>query len=587
MPRLFVIDDRDQTVELCHKYLGDFEYVNRCGRAIPCQVCEQERRGCRLKCAHDYLEAEGTLMELERLPDLVVLDLHFALPLERLLPENKPELPAEPSALAAYTERLRRHQGLLILQRLRARYPRLPVVMLTTTDTELGTDRPQDPLVYLCQNEVVDSRSLIAEIRRALALSHQTQEGSVFWGKSSSMAAVRRSLSVLARSPLPTLIEGETGTGKSYLAEHFIHPRSGAKGSLVVTDLSTIPPSLLPAHLFGVRKGAYTGATSDHAGVFEQAHQGTLFLDEIANLDLDLQRQLLLVLERNEVTRLGDQRPRPATTKLIAATHQNLQDLVQAGRFRADLYMRLNPATRVRLPPLRERPDDIVDLVRHDLVESLGSTNLSSLVHAFLVRHPTLESFSASDNTVLFRRPSARAAKPNAFTVFVSPSALDRLRQHRWPGNHRELRLFATNALVFTLCQQLEGPADARPAPRAPAVLTLSDELVERLLRSTSLGNASDSLRPSAASGDGVRCTVDVPSGRGFAQVSMQVERQYLERIYLAHHGDLDAMAKRLLGPKATARQVHLRLNQLGLGIKSLRQKLMRQEAQLEPEEPS
>jgi DNA-binding NtrC family response regulator len=587
MPRLFVIDDRDQTVELCHRYLGDFEYVNRCGRSIPCQVCDQERRGCRKKCAHDYLEAESTLMELERLPDLVVLDLHFALPLERLLPENKPDLPSEPRALAQYTERLRRRQGLLILQRLRQRYPRVPVVMLTTTDTELGTERPHDPLVYLCQNEVVDSRSLIAEIRRALALSHETQEGSVFWGKSASMAAVRRSLSVLARSPLPTLIEGETGTGKSYLAEHFIHPRSGAKGSLVVTDLSTIPPSLLPSHLFGVKKGAYTGATSDHAGVFEQAHQGTLFLDEIANLDLDLQRQLLLVLERNEVTRLGDQRPRPAVTKLIAATHQNLEELVQAGRFRADLYMRLNPASRVRLPPLRERPDDIVDLVRHGLLGALGSTNLASLVHAFLVRHPTLESFSAVDNTVLFRRPSARSAKPNAFTVFVSPTALDRLRQHSWPGNHRELRLFATNALVFALCQQLEMPAGAGPAARAPAVLALTDDLVERLLQSTSPGKVVTRPQASTAGGGGVRCTVDVPSGRGFAQVSMQVERQYLEQIYLQHHGDLDAIAKRLLGPKATARQVHLRLNQLGLGIKSLRQKLMRQEVQLEAEEPS
>ncbi|MBN1606834.1 MAG: sigma 54-interacting transcriptional regulator [Polyangiaceae bacterium] len=586
MPRLFVIDDRDQTVELCHRYLGDFEYVNRCGRSIPCQVCEQERRGCRKKCAHDYLEAESTLMDLERLPDLVVLDLHFALPLERLLPEDKPELPTEPRALAQYTERLRRHQGLLILERLRQRYPRLPVVMLTTTDTELGTDRPHDPLVYLCQNEVVDSRSLIAEIRRALALSHETQEGAVFWGKSSSMAAVRRSLSVLARSPLPTLIEGETGTGKSYLAEHFIHPRSGAKGSLVVTDLSTIPPSLLPSHLFGVRKGAYTGATSDHAGVFEQAHQGTLFLDEIANLDLDLQRQLLVVLERNEVTRLGDQRPRPAVTKLIAATHQNLEDLVQAGRFRADLYMRLNPASRVRLPPLRERPDDVVDLVRHGLLEALGSTSLSSLVHAFLVRHPTLESFSATANAVLFRRPSARSAKPNAFTVFVSPTALDRLRQHSWPGNHRELRLFATNALVFTLCQQLETPTDAGPAARAPAVLALTDDLVERLLQSTAPGRVADAPRPCTTSGSGFRCTVDVPSGRGFAQVSMQVERQYLEQIYLQHRGDLDAMAKRLLGPKATARQVHLRMNQLGLGIKSLRQKLVRQEVQLQREEP-
>ena len=126
------------------------------------------------------------------------------------------------------------------------------------------------------------------------------------------MAELRRQLTVLARSPLPLLIEGETGTGKSFLAKRVIHPLSGAKGPLVTTDLSTVPPALLPAHLFGARRGAFTGATEDQVGVFEQAHGGTLFLDEIANLDLDLQRQLLLVLERGTVSRLGETRARPA-----------------------------------------------------------------------------------------------------------------------------------------------------------------------------------------------------------------------------------------------------------------------------------
>ena len=165
--------------------------------------------------------------------------------------------------------------------------------MLTTTGSDLGAERPDDPLVYLCENEVVDSRSLAAEISRALALSHTAQEGPVFWGRTPAMTELRRQLEALARSPLPLLIEGETGTGKSFVAEHVIHPRSGVKGPLVVTDLSTVPPALLAAHLFGARRGAYTGAIEDHAGVFEQAHGGTLFVDEIGNLDLDLQRQLL------------------------------------------------------------------------------------------------------------------------------------------------------------------------------------------------------------------------------------------------------------------------------------------------------
>lgn len=587
MPKLFVIDDREQTIELCHRHLGEFEYVTRCRRQIPCNVCEEQQRACPLKCAHDYLEAEQTLRELERLPDLVVLDLHFARPVERLLPEDKADMPQEAKAQRAYLEGLRRRQGLLILDRLRKDYPRLPVVMLTTTDLELGEQRPRDPLVYLCQNEVVDSRSLVSEIRRALSLSHETEEGSVYWGSSSAMAAVRRSLAILARSPLPTLIEGETGTGKSYLAEHFIHPRSGVKGNLVVTDLSTIPATLLPAHLFGTKRGAYTGATADHPGVFEQAHQGTLFLDEIANLDLDLQRQLLLVLERNEVTRLGDQTSRPAATKLVAATNQNLAELVEQGRFRRDLYMRLNPATRVRLPPLRERPEDIPDLVRFSVLEALQSPAMASLVHAFLVKCPTVTSFEPAQNAVWFRRPSAKLATPNAFSVFVAPSTLKRLVEHSWLGNHRELRLLVTNLLVFTLCQLLESP-DQGPRARAPAVLSITDELVDRLLDDSSTGYRVSPTDPSSSNATSVAAigprstsvlghpvSVNIPNGLGFSGAASAVERQYLEALYLHHRGDLAAMAHQLLGPSGSPRQVHLRLNQLGLKVKMLRQRLM------------
>src|SRR6266852_5988772 len=293
---------------MVHRHLPQFETVTRCGRSIPCQVCEERDRGCTLKCAHDYREAAEALSRQAQLPDLVVLDLHFALPEDRLLPEDKSQHQGRRGL-----EELRRKQGLHILERLRRDYPTLPVVLLTTTDADF--EKPQGQLVYFCENEVVDSRTLAAEITRALDLQHASQEGPVFWGRGAAMAALRRQIGVLSRSPLPVLIEGETGTGKSYLAEHVLHPRSGAKGPLVITDLSTIPSTLLPAHLFGARRGSYTGAVEDQAGVFEQAHGGTLFLDEIANLDLELQRQLLLVLERGTVTRLGDVRQRPAAPR--------------------------------------------------------------------------------------------------------------------------------------------------------------------------------------------------------------------------------------------------------------------------------
>ena len=173
------------------------------------------------------------LARLDTLPDLVVLDLHFALPEERLLPEDKSALPAEPKARKTALEGLRRRQGLLILEQLRASYPTLPVVMLTTTGSDLGAERPADPLVYLCENEVVDSRSLAAEISRALALHHSAQEGAIFWGRAPAMAELRRQLDVLARSPLPVLVEGETGHGQE-LPGRARHPpalgRQGAAG---------------------------------------------------------------------------------------------------------------------------------------------------------------------------------------------------------------------------------------------------------------------------------------------------------------------------------------------------------------------
>jgi DNA-binding NtrC family response regulator len=564
MPRLLVIDDRDQTIEMCHRHLPQFDYVTRCGRKHPCQVCEERDKECPYKCAHDAAEAAEALRQEEALPDLVVLDLHFALPESQLLPKDKTGLDLE---------HVRRNQGLYILEQLRKDYPTLPVVLLTTTDASI--ERPQHPLVHFCENEVVDSRTLAAEISRALALQHAAQEGPVFWGRSPAMAELRRQLAVLARSPLPVLIEGETGTGKSFLAEHVLHPRSGAKGPLVITDLSTVPESLMPAHLFGSKRGSYTGAVEDHAGVFEQAHGGTLFLDEIANLDLESQRRLLLVLERGTVTRLGDSRPRPAAPKLIAATNADLAQLVREGRFRQDLYMRLNPATRLRVPPLRERREDLPDLIRFALLDALKSEQLRPLLRAYLARFPTPEDYAEENNAVHFGKPQGRAQRRDAFSVFLPQGALQRLCAHPWPGNHRELKLLATNALVFSLVQHLDGDESAADgearAQRAPAVLAISDALVDRLLgKAAPQRPAAPGPVISGASGDR-RVEIALKPGGTFAEISAEVERQYLMALFHAHGGDLSRMAAELFGPGASRRKVHLRMNQLGLRLRNLR----------------
>jgi DNA-binding NtrC family response regulator len=562
VPRLFVIDDRDQTVEMVHRHLPQFETVTRCDRSIPCQVCEERDRGCPLKCAHDYREAAEALSRQKQLPDLVVLDLHFALPEDRLLPGDKSGIDGKRGL-----EEIRRTQGLLILEKLRRDYPNLPVVLLTTTEAEF--ERPRDPLIYFCENEVVDSRTLAAEITRALELQSAAQEGPVFWGKSPGMTALRRQIGVLSRSPLPVLIEGETGTGKSFLAEQVLHPRSGAKGPLVVTDLSTIPTTLLPAHLFGTRRGSYTGSVEDQPGVFEQAHNGTLFLDEIGNLDADLQRQLLLVLERGTVTRLGDVRARPAAPRLVAATNLDLEALVREGRFRQDLYMRLNPATRLRVPPLRERREDLPDLVRFAFLEALRAEQLRPLVRAYLARFPTPDDFVEENDAVVFGKPQASRARRDAFTVFLSKVALRRLVAHPWPGNHRELKLLAVSALVHALAQHLD--AESAPRERAPAVLSIPDAVVESLL-----GNAEPrpQQRPLAAAVNelGRRVEVTLKTGHSsFADISADVERQYLVALFEAMEGDLDRMAAELFGAGASRRKVHLRMNQLGLRLRELR----------------
>jgi len=585
MPRLLVIDDRDHTIEMCHRHLGRFDYLTRCDRRVPCQVCEERDRGCPLKCAHDYREAAEVLAKCDALPDLVVLDLHFAVPEERLLPEDKSHLPSEPQARKRELAELRRKQGLFILSRLRSEYPTLPVVLLTTTDTELQQRPHSDPLVYFCENEIVDSRTLASEITRALALHHAVQEGPLFWGQSRPMAELRRALTTLARSPLPVLLEGETGTGKSYLAEHFIHPRSGQKGPLVVTDLSTVPPSLLPGHLFGSRRGSYTGAVEDHSGVFEQAHGGTLFLDEIANLDLDIQRQLLLVIERGQVTRLGDSRPRPAVVKLVAATNQDLGVLVQKGRFRSDLYMRLNPATRLWVPPLRERREDLPELIRFALLSALRDEALRPLLRSFLARFPTPEPFREEDSVVLFGKPDARLARRGAFSIFLSRRSLTRLCSHGWPGNHRELKMLVTNALVFTLVEQLDsgqpGSGELPAAGRAPALLAISEKLVDdllgQLLQAGGAAGPAPETPPRSSplhepGSSGVRLTVDVRPGPSFVKIAADVERQYMRALFVEAGGDLEQMAKKLLGPGGSARRVHLRLNQLGLRLRELRE---------------
>src|SRR5262249_1276106 len=172
---------------------------------------------------------------------------------------------------------------------------------------------------------------------------------------------MQRLLKLVARvapTDSTVLLLGESGTGKELVARSLHVLSKRAQGPFVPVNVGALPESLIESELFGYAKGAFTGATTDRPGLGEEAHQGTLFLDEIGDMPLGTQVKLLRTLENNEVRRLGENTPRLVDVRVVAATHRDLQALVADGRFRGDLYYRLN-VVQIELPPLRERPEDI------------------------------------------------------------------------------------------------------------------------------------------------------------------------------------------------------------------------------------
>jgi two-component system nitrogen regulation response regulator GlnG len=219
-------------------------------------------------------------------------------------------------------------------------------------------------------------------------------------GRAPAMQQVFRAIGRLARSSVTVLITGESGTGKELVARALHQHSPRAARTFIALNTAAIPQDLLESELFGHERGAFTGADALRRGRFEQADGGTLFLDEIGDMSMPLQTRLLRVLAEGEFYRVGGQTPIHVDVRVIAATHQNLQERVARGLFREDLYHRLN-VIRIELPPLRARPEDIPDLLGHYM--RLAAQELG--------------------------------VEPKA----LSPEALERLAAHEWPGNVREL----------------------------------------------------------------------------------------------------------------------------------------------------
>lgn len=203
-----------------------------------------------------------------------------------------------------------------------------------------------------------------SEVKKPVSTPSDNTNPSGIIGQSQAMQTVFRAIGRLAHSPITVLITGESGTGKELVASALHQHSPRAKHSFIALNMAAIPHDLIESELFGHEKGAFTGATTQRQGRFEQADGGTLFLDEIGDMPFSTQTRLLRVLANGEFYRVGGQQPVKVDVRIIAATHQNLEQLVQQGKFREDLFYRLN-VIRLPLPPLRARREDIPALASH------------------------------------------------------------------------------------------------------------------------------------------------------------------------------------------------------------------------------
>ncbi len=265
--------------------------------------------------------------------------------------------------------------GLDLLARIREQHPRLPVIIMTAhSDLESAVASYQGgAFEYLPKPFDVDEA--VSLVKRAFQHAQEQQglEAPVVLartpeiiGEAPAMQEVFRAIGRLSHSNITVLINGESGTGKELVA-HALHRHSPRAASpFIALNMAAIPKDLMESELFGHEKGAFTGAANQRRGRFEQADGGTLFLDEIGDMPADTQTRLLRVLADGEFYRVGGHTPVKVDVRIIAATHQNLENLVQAGKFREDLFHRLN-VIRIHIPRMSDRREDIPTLARHFL----------------------------------------------------------------------------------------------------------------------------------------------------------------------------------------------------------------------------
>lgn len=358
---------------------------------------------------------------------------------------------AEPPDLVVTDLSLRQDDGLTLCRRLRSLDPDLPVIVITgygSMEAAIGAIRagawdflPKPfnlPALALAVERGITHRALRREVERLRTTVRRQARTSRLEGVSPAISTLRDQVSAVATTDLAVLVRGESGTGKELVSRELHSLSRRAKAPFVAENLAAIPAALVESALFGHTRGAFTGATESRQGLFRRAEGGTLLLDEIGEMPLELQPKLLRVLEEGRVRPVGSDQEVAVNVRVLAATHQDLDALVHAGRFRADLYYRL-AVVEIEVPPLRERPGDILLLAQRFL--------------------------------------DAAHEAANQPLRGLHPEAAARLLAWRWPGNVRELKhamdraaLLARGPVITSAdlpARLHEAHPDSPPPPRA------------------------------------------------------------------------------------------------------------------------
>ncbi len=292
------------------------------------------------------------------------------------VPEALDALASETPQVIVSDIRMPNGSGLDFLSEVKIRLPDTPVIIMTAySDLESAVAAFQGgAFEYIAKPFDVDQaieviRRAVEETQRQVGELTEQEETPEIIGQAPAMQEVFRAIGRLSRSHATVLINGESGTGKELVASALHKHSPRADKPFIAINTAAIPKDLLESELFGHERGAFTGAQATRRGRFEQADGGTLFLDEIGDMPADLQTRLLRVLCDGQFYRVGGHQPVKVNVRIIAATHQDLEERVKQGLFREDLFHRLN-VIRLRLPPLRERPEDIPLLVKHFLQQS-------------------------------------------------------------------------------------------------------------------------------------------------------------------------------------------------------------------------